>query len=164
MTTRVFYPKTTGISTVMFTIYVIVLLAGTIINLIKSDGFGEWITFLLVSFLYIGICSLIYFAIKSQRIIITKDIFLLKQLGLVRHHIRLKEIEQVRKGKMSGSPIIEIQTKPGKNQKIYPVPFLPFEQDWDDILFLLEDSCGKEIIGEMTLKRDKGELRTWAGY
>jgi hypothetical protein len=161
MPQKVYFPNTNGILKIMVTVYVLVLLAGTIINVIKREGLENWLTFITISSIYIIVCSLIYVAIKSQRIILTDKSFTLKQLGLIRHRISLKEIEEVRKGKMDGSPIMEIETRINGLKKVSPVPFLPFEKDWKEMLQLLEGNCGEEIIGEMTLTRQKGELRTW---
>ncbi|MFD1739829.1 hypothetical protein ACFSCX_25520 [Bacillus salitolerans] len=161
MNEKVFTPKTTGVLSIMSMVYVIVLMAGTILNIYKDDGLENWFMFLKVSSLYILACSILFFAIKSQRIILNNDEITLKQLGLTRHKIQYRHIEQVRKGKMNGSPIMEIETRVNGCQKVSPMPFLPFETDWKDIIRKLQEECGKEVVGEMTIRRAKGELRTW---
>jgi ABC-type nickel/cobalt efflux system permease component RcnA len=161
MKQRVYTPNTKGIIPIMAIVYVTVLIAGTMLNIFNNDSLENWFSFLQISLLYILSCSLIYMAIRSQRIIVDQNKLILKQLGLTRHRIELQHIEQVRKGKLNGSPIMEIETRKKGFKKISPLPFLPFENDWKHILHHLQEECGEEVIGEMTLKRANGELRTW---
>ncbi|WP_456276816.1 hypothetical protein [Bacillus sp. AK128] len=161
MKDKVYVPVTVGILKIMVTVYGFVLAAGIIINIMKEEGLEGILSLIGFSSLYIIACTLLYFAIKSQRIILTNKGFILKQLGMVRHRINYKDIHEIRKGKMSGSPIMHIEVNINDKKKVYPVPFLPFEKDWNEILLHLETECGRPIVGEMTLKRAPGELRTW---
>ncbi|MBM7662668.1 hypothetical protein JOC85_003478 [Bacillus mesophilus] len=161
---KVYVPVTVGIKKVMITVYGLVILAGTFINIMNHDGLQKWLSLIGFSSLYIIACAIIYAAIKSQRIILTKKGFILKQLGMTRHSISYSDIYEVKKGKMSGSPIMKIEANHKGNKKTYPVPFLPFEKDWNEILDHLESGCRRKVIGEMTLKREPGELRTWVNY
>lgn len=145
----------------MIIVYILVVCVGTILNIINQAGLQDWLSFMKISLLYIGICSVLYIAIKSQRVILNDKQLVLKVLGMTRHRIDLSHIEEVRKGKMNGSPIIEIETRPNGYKKISPVPYLPFEKDWDEMLTFIKGKCGENVIGSMTLKREKGELRTW---
>jgi hypothetical protein len=158
---KIFSPETDGILKLMAIVYLMVMMFGSLLNLINGDGLEVWITFVKVSLLYLGVCAIIYILIKSQRIIMTEDKFTLKVIGLTRYQIKLKHIEQIRKGKMNGSPIMEIITNSNGRKRVLPVPFLPFKQNWDDMLQVIKDQRGEEVIGEMKLKRAKGELRTW---
>jgi hypothetical protein len=158
---KVFFPQTKGIIKIMAAVYIFLLAGGSVLSILLDESIAQWTSFLLQSLLYIAVCSLIYFAIQSQRIIITETQFILKVLGVTRHKIDFDLIHEVRKGKMSGSPIMEIHAKKGPYSKVCPVPFLPFTESWDEILLTLEKKCGSEVIGNMDLKRRKGELRTW---
>jgi hypothetical protein len=158
MKEKVYYPNTSGIGKIMGTVYAIVFFAGSAINIIRQDGLESWLVFLKVSLIYIGICTLIYLAIKSQRIILSEKQFTLKVFGFTRHQITLNQINEIRKAKLNGSPIMEIETL---NKRAFPVPFLPFEKCWDELLPILKEKCGSEAIGEMKLRREKGELRSW---
>jgi hypothetical protein len=158
---KVYVPVTVGIKKVMITVYGLVVMAGTFINIMNQDGLQSWLSLIGFSSLYIIACCIIYGAIKSQRIILTSNGFVLKQLGMIRHQINYSDIYEVKKGKMSGSPIMKIEADIKRNKKTYPVPFLPFETDWNEILDYLESRCGRKVIGEMTLKREPGEIRTW---
>ncbi len=155
---KVYYPNTSGIGKIMSSVYSIVLIVGSGINVSNQDGLESWFLFLKVSLIYIGICTLLFLAIKSQRIILNDNQFTLKVFGFTRHQIFLSQINQIRKAKLNGSPIMEIETK---NKRTFPVPFLPFEKVWDELLPLLKEKCGADIIGEMKLRREKGELRSW---
>jgi hypothetical protein len=158
---KIYYPKTEGILKLMTTVFILVFLFGTSIHVLQNDDFDIWMTFLKVSGIYIIACLLIYFTIKSQRLILCENKLVLKQLGFTRHEISFKCVEEVRKGKLNGSPIMEIESKIAGFQTISPVPFLPFKEDWDEILQCIKTKCGEHVIGEMTLVRSKGELRTW---
>jgi hypothetical protein len=156
---KTYFPVTVGIWKIMFTVYGLVLFTGTFINIMNKDGLESWLSLIGFSSLYIITCCILFWAIRSQRIILTKKGFVLKQLGMTRYLITYSDIHEISKGKMSGSPIMKIECK--GNKKTYPVPFLPFEKDWNEILDHLENECGRKVIGEMTLKREPGELRTW---
>ncbi|WP_044022380.1 hypothetical protein [Bacillus sp. SG-1] len=158
---KVFFPETKGIIKIMAAVYFILLAGGSFLSLYLNETLAQWTSFLLQSFLYIVACSLIYFAIKSQRIIVTEKQFILKVIGITRHKIDFNHIHEVRKGKMSGSPIMEIHAKKGPYSKVCPVPYLPFSDSWQELLLIIEKKCGSEVIGNMDLKRRKGEIRTW---
>jgi hypothetical protein len=158
---KVYYPNTEGVLKLMTLVFIIVFLFGSLIHVVKNDGFNIWMTFFKVSGVYVIACAVIYLTIKSQRIILDENKLVLKQLGITRHEIDLECIEEVRKGKLNGSPIMEIASSRCGFQQISPVPFLPFQRDWDEILQFIKTNCGDHVIGEMTLVRSKGELRTW---
>jgi hypothetical protein len=158
---KVYFPETRGVIKIMAAVYIFLLAGGSTLSVMLGESLNQWASFLLQSLLYIAACSLIYFAIKSQRIIITETQFILKVIGMTRHKIDFDHIHEVRKGKMSGSPIMEIHAKKGQYSKVCPVPFLPFSESWDELLSTIEKKCGSEVIGNMDLKRRKGELRTW---
>ncbi|MGF2615874.1 hypothetical protein FZC84_07315 [Rossellomorea vietnamensis] len=158
---KVYFPETKGVIRLMAVVYIILLAGGSAFSLILHETLAQWAFFLLHSLLYILVCSLIYFAIKSQRIIITEKQFILKVIGITRHKIDFEHIRQVRKGKMSGSPIMEILAVKGSYSKVCPVPFLPFSESWDELLMTIEKKCGSSAIGNMDLKRRKGEIRSW---
>ncbi|MFC4319968.1 hypothetical protein [Litchfieldia salsa] len=161
MTEKVFYPNTKGILKTMGIVYLIVAVFGSVLNTYDQSNVREWTLFLKVSLIYIFCCSSLYFLIKSQRIILNEKELILKLAGMKRHHILLSRIGEIRKGKMNGSPIIEIIVKNEQHKRIYPLPFLPFQLNWEEMLQHIGTICGKEVVGEMTLKREKGELRTW---
>ncbi|WP_456271349.1 hypothetical protein [Bacillus sp. AK031] len=158
---KVYFPETKGIIKIMASVYILLLAGGSALSFMLNETLAQWTTFLLQSLLYIAVCSLIYIAIKSQRIIITEKQFILKVIGVTRHKIDFSHIQEVKKGKMSGSPIMEIHAKKDQYKKICPVPFLPFSESWDELLLTIERKCGSEVIGNMDLKRRKGEVRTW---
>jgi hypothetical protein len=158
---KIYYPNTEGVLKLMTAVFIIVFLFGSLIHVLQNDGLDIWMTFIKVSSIYVIACILIYLTIKSQRIILDEDKLVLKQLGITRHEIKFDCIEDIRKGKMNGSPIMEIESKICGFQRISPVPFLPFRNDWDEIIEVLKENCGDHVIGEMTLVRSKGELRTW---
>ncbi|WP_421384885.1 hypothetical protein ACOJQI_08975 [Bacillus salacetis] len=158
---KVYFPETKGIIKIMAAVYIFLLAGGSALSVMLDESLAQWTSFLLQSLLYIAVCSLIYFAIKSQRIIVTETQFILKVIGMTRHKIDFEHIHEIKKGKMSGSPIMEIHAKKGRYSKVCPVPFLPFSESWDELLVTIEKKCGSEAIGNMDLKRRKGELRTW---
>jgi hypothetical protein len=158
---KVYFPETKGIIKIMAGVYFLLLTGGSAISLMLNETFAQWTTFLMQSLLYVAVCSLIFFAIKSQRIIVTEKQFILRVIGMTRHKIDFSHIQEVRKGKMSGSPIMEIHAKKDRYEKVCPVPFLPFSESWDELLLTIERKCGSEVIGNMDLKRRKGEVRTW---
>jgi hypothetical protein len=161
MDNKIFFPNTVGILRTMLLVYIMVMLFGSILTFMKAEGLETWLSFAKVSLVYLGICAILYLSIKSQRIILDEKYFVLKVIGITRHQIPLSKINEIRKGKMSGSPIMEIVLQ-GKGRKpVLPVPFLPFEENWDEILQSIQNQCDKNVIGEMVLRREKGELRTW---
>ncbi|WP_409253931.1 hypothetical protein V1502_08545 [Bacillus sp. SCS-153A] len=158
---KVYFPNTKGIIKIMAAVYFVLITGGSSLSLFLNETLAQWTSFLLQSLIYIAVCSIIYLAIKSQRIIITENQFILKVVGMTRHKIDFEHIHEVRKGKMSGSPIMEILAKKGSYSKICPVPFLPFSTSWPELLITIENKCGSEVIGNQFLQRRKGELRTW---
>ncbi|MGD6803684.1 hypothetical protein [Rossellomorea aquimaris] len=158
---KVYFPNTKGVFTLMAIGYVILLAGGSALSFILNETLVQWTSFLMQSLLYIVVCSLIYLSIKSQRIIITEKYFVLKVIGITRHKVDFEHIREVRKGKMSGSLIMEIHAKKGSYSKVCPVPFLPFSEAWDELLLTIERKCGSDVIGSMDLKRRKGEIRSW---
>jgi hypothetical protein len=161
---KVYLPKTKGVIKTMLTVYVIILISGSILSFAQEESLQDWYSFLRLSLLYVCVCLLIFIAIKTQKIIISDCYISLKQIGITRHKIQFEHIQEVRKGKMSGSPIIEIAAKSGEHEKVCPIPYLPFSNDWDEILDTIKDKCGDYVIGNMSLNRAKGELRTWKDY
>ncbi|RIW38483.1 hypothetical protein D3H55_02810 [Bacillus salacetis] len=145
----------------MAAVYFLLLAGGSILSYTLGETLEQWTAFLFQSLLFIVVCLLIYSAIRSQRIIITEKQFILKVIGMTRHRIDFEYVHQIRKGKMSGSPIMEVIAKKGPFSKVCPVPFLPFSKSWDELLLTFEEKCGSEVIGNMELTRRKGELRTW---
>ncbi|WP_078549990.1 hypothetical protein [Litchfieldia alkalitelluris] len=158
MNEKIFYPNTKGILKMMAFVYLIVVVFGSVLNTYFHSTSQEWLLFFKVSLIYILVCSILFVLIKSQQIIISKKEFKLKLAGFTRYQITLSSIGEIRKGKMNGSPIMEIKSK---NNRIFPVPFLPFEAAWEEVLEFVRQERGESIIGEMKLKRKKGELRTW---
>jgi hypothetical protein len=158
---KVYFPETKGVIKIMAAVYFLLVAGGSILSMVLDETLAQWTSFLLQSLLFIVICTLLYSAIKSQRIIITEKQFILKVIGMTRHKIDFEHVHEVRKAKMSGSPIMEIQAKKGRYSKVCPVPFLPFSESWDELLLTFEKKCGSEVIGNMDLTRRKGELRTW---
>jgi len=158
---KVYFPKTEGILRFMSLIYCIVFLFGSVLNLLNSYDLNEWVAFFQISLIYIGVCLLLYVLIKSQRIVVNEDVFILKVIGLKRYQIQISTITEIRKGKMNGSPIIEILTIRDEKTQLFRVPYIPFEHKWDELFKHIKEKRGKEVIGEMTLQREKGELRTW---
>jgi hypothetical protein len=158
---KIFYPNMKGILKTMGIVYLIVTIFGSVLNTFNQSDVQDWALFFKVSLIYIFCCSTLYFLIKSQRIILNERELILKLAGIKRHHILLSKIGEIRKGKMNGSPIIEIVVKNDKQKRVYPIPFLPFQLYWEEMLQDIRNICGNDIIGEMTLKRKKGELRTW---
>ncbi|WP_246942981.1 hypothetical protein [Bacillus pinisoli] len=162
MKEKVYIPATTGILGLMLTVYGLVMCAGTIINIMNQDGLSSWLSLIAFSGLYLGTCAILFFTIKGQKIIITNEGLALKQLGMIRYQVRFEEIVKISKGKMSGSPIMNLDVNMKGISKTLPFPFLPFQKDWEEILGTIEAQCGKHVMGEMELKREPGELRTWA--
>lgn len=158
---KIFYPSLEGTLKIMTTIFVLVLIVGSLIHFVNQASYENWMIFFKMSSLYCIVCFVIYLSIKSQRIIVESNKLILTQLGFTRYEIPFESIIEVQKGKLNGSPIMEIETlKNGYNTKA-KIPYLPFEKEWNEILQLLKENCGEGVVGTMTLVRNKGELRTW---
>ncbi len=164
MKEKIFIPNTSGVLKTMSTVFLLVLVAGSILSIVQEQTLSEWFEFLGLSIAYIIACTLIFLAIKTQKILITESHLILKQVGMTRHKIHFEHIKQVRKGKMTGSPIIEVFAKSGTYEKVCPIPYLPFTKDWDEILDIIKERSGHQVIGNMEIKRAKGELRTWREF
>ncbi|KAA0546239.1 hypothetical protein FZW96_16135 [Bacillus sp. BGMRC 2118] len=158
---KIYSPSTEGTIKLMSTIFVLVLTIGSLIHLVNEASYENWIIFFKMSGLYVGICFVIFLSIKSQRILLQQNQLIFNQLGFTRYTIPLETIMEVRKGKLNGSPIMEIEILKNNHRTIARIPYLPFEKDWEVILDVIKEICGQEVIGEMTLERSKGEIRTW---
>ncbi|MBM6616564.1 hypothetical protein [Bacillus suaedaesalsae] len=158
---KMYSPSTEGTIKLMFTIFILVLTIGSVIHLLNQASYENWMIFFKMSSLYVGVCLLIFLSIKSQRIILRSNKLIFIQLGFTRYSIPLEMIKEVRKGKLNGSPIMEVETHISGHLCIARLPYFPFEKDWDEILGVIKETCGHEVIGEMTLVRNKGEIRTW---
>lgn len=158
---KTFYPSLEGTLKPMGTIFVLVLIVGSMIHVLNQASYENWMIFFKMSSLYCIVCFVIYFSIKSQRIIVESNKLILTQLGFTQYEIPFESIIEVQKGKLNDSPIMEIETLYYGHNTIAKIPYLPFEKDWDEILQLLKENCGEGVVGTMTMVRNKGELQTW---
>lgn len=161
MKEKVFKPNTKTVIPTMITLYILVIIGGSVMTFYFGYAMEEWIKFMKTSLIYIIVCLIIFVSIKSQKMIINEKEIMLKVIGITRHKIKLTEIEEIRKGKMSGNPIMEIETRVKGYKRIAPFPYLPFEEAWKVVIEYIKENQGEEVIGEMKMKREPGELRNW---
>lgn len=135
---KTFYPDVKGIEWMMAAIYVMVVCFGTGLMWLREElTMARWTNFMLLGFLYIGVCAMLSVSIRNQRIELTENEIRLILLGFVRQKIKLEQIKEVEMGKMNGSPVVKISVA-NKTSPAY-VPFLPFEKDWDTIATYMKE-------------------------
>lgn len=132
MERKIYKPKTKGLFLLITIIYFIVTISSIVLHFTSIESFGTR-TFLYGSFIYWFWCLTLLAIIKSQRIILEKDgTFRYKTLGINRCVFHTKQLVEVIKEKMNGHPVYVL--KYSGNRKRKPIPYLPFEEEWNEII------------------------------
>lgn len=142
---KTYYPRVKTIEVFMFLVYVIVVLFGTALLWVKGDLTVErWQTFIMIGFIYIAFCVLLSVCIRTQRIELTENGMHHKLFGLNRRVVAFSSVKRVTFGKVNGSLVIAIEKH--FDRKTTYVPYIPFEQDWDEIVSYIKQKNKKAII------------------
>ncbi|WP_270179373.1 hypothetical protein [Alkalihalobacillus sp. CinArs1] len=142
---KTYYPRVKTIEVFMFLVYVIVVLFGTALLWVKGDlSVERWQTFIMIGFIYIAFCVLLSVCIRTQRIELTENGMHHKLLGLNRRVVAFSSVKRVTFGKVNGSLVIAIEKH--FDRKTTYVPYIPFEQDWDEIVSYIKQKNKKAII------------------
>lgn len=142
---KTYYPKVKAIELFMSIVYGIVVCFGTLLLWFKGDlTLERWRTFMLIGLIYVSYCALLSFCIRTQRIELTEYRIEHKLLGLSRRSVAFTSVKTVKFGKVNGSPVVAIENN--YNHKSIFVPYIPFEQDWDEISTYIKERNGKVII------------------
>ncbi len=129
----------------MSIVYGIVVCFGTLLLWFKGDlTIERWQTFMLIGLIYVSYCALLSFCIRTQRIELTEYVIEHRLLGLSRRSVAFTSVKTVKFGKVNGSPVVAIENN--YNHKSIFVPYIPFEQDWDEISTYIKERNGKVII------------------
>lgn len=129
---KVYKPSTKGMFWIMLAVYALVISTTLILVHIRVAPF-EQNTFILGTIGFWLWCGGMAFIIRSQRIILYQDgHFELKVLGMTRTKFHSKNLLELNKEMMNGSPVYVVKYK--NQPKWKPIPFLPFERFWADII------------------------------
>ncbi|MCA0171777.1 hypothetical protein [Bacillus sp. RAR_GA_16] len=140
-----YYPRVKAIELFMVLVYGIVVSFGTLLMWIKGDlSFERWQTFMLIGFIYVLFCIFLSFCIRTQRIELTEYRIEHKVLGLSRRSVAFSSVKKVMFGKVNGSPVVAIIN--GNTRKPIFVPYIPFENDWEEITSFIKERNQKVII------------------
>lgn len=144
---RVIYkPKTKGLILLTTIVYFMVSITLFGLHFTKIETF-DMQGFLIGSGVYWLWCLTLFMIIKSQRIILEKDgTFRYKTLGFDRCSFHASQLIEVIKEKMNGHPVYVFMYD--GNQKRKPIPYLPFDSKWNEILSWLSSYNNQFILDE----------------
>ncbi|WP_377888389.1 hypothetical protein [Alkalihalobacillus sp. R86527] len=142
---KTYYPRVKIIEVFMVLVYCVVVAFGTVLLWVKGDlSIERWRTFMLIGLIYIAFCILLSFCIRTQRIELTEKGMQHKLFGLNRRVVSFSSVKRVTFGKVNGSIVIAIEKHYDK--KLTYVPYLPFEEDWDEISSYIKQKNSEAII------------------
>lgn len=129
---KTYYPRVKTIEVFMVLVYAVVVSFGTALLWAKGDlSYERWRTFMLIGLIYIAFCILLSFCIRTQRIELTEKGMHHKLFGMNRRVVSFSSVKSVTFGKVNGSTVIAIEKHFEKRPTF--VPYIPFEEDWDEI-------------------------------
>lgn len=123
--------STEGIMKFMLWIYILTFSVGIMTFYLRGElTQGNFYFFTKTSLIYLVICYILYWAIKSQRLILKEDHLILTIFGWNRYKISIHDIEKCEFGKINGEKVIHITL----NKKIKcAFPYYPFQRAWEEI-------------------------------
>ncbi|MCM3409725.1 hypothetical protein [Metabacillus litoralis] len=134
-----FYYKahTHGIIKFMLWIYILTFSVGILTFYLRGElTQGNFYFFTKTSFIYLIICFLLYWAIKSQKLILVEDHLILTIFGWNRYKISIHDIEKCEYGKINGEKVIQITL----NKKLKcAFPYYPFQKAWEEISVTIKE-------------------------
>ena len=129
--------RTQGIIKFMLWVYILTFSIGTITFYLREELTQQNFQFFTkTSMFYLVICFLLYWAIKSQKLILKEDHLILTIFGWNRYKISIYEIEKCEFGKLNGEIVIHITL----NKKIKcAFPYYPFQKAWEEISYTIKE-------------------------
>lgn len=129
--------RTQGIIKFMLWVYILTFSIGTITFYLREELTQQNFQFFTkTSMLYLVICFLLYWAIKSQKLILKEDHLILTIFGWNRYKISIYDIEKCEFGKLNGEIVIHITL----NKKIKcAFPYYPFQKAWEEISYTIKE-------------------------
>jgi hypothetical protein len=129
--------STQGIIMFMLSIYILIFSVGIITFSLRGELTQENFHFFTkTSLIYLAFCFFMYWAIKSQKLILKEDHLILTLFGWNRYKISIYDIKKCEFGKINGEKVIHITL----NKKIKcAFPYYPFQEAWEEISNTLKE-------------------------
>lgn len=123
--------STQGIIQFMLWIYILTFSVGITTFSLKGELTQENLHFFTkTSLIYLTFCFCMYWAIKSQKLILKEDHLILTIFGWKRYQISIYDIKKCEFGKINGEKVIHITL----NKKVKcAFPYYPFQEAWEEI-------------------------------
>jgi hypothetical protein len=123
--------NTEGIIKFMLWIYILTFSVGIMTFYLRGElTQGNFYFFTKTSLIYLVICIILYWAIKSQKLILKEDHLILTIFGWYRYKISIHDIEKCEFGKINGEKVIHITLN--KKSKC-AFPYYPFQRAWAEL-------------------------------
>ncbi|MBM7604972.1 hypothetical protein JOC75_002976 [Metabacillus crassostreae] len=129
--------RTQGIIKFMLGVYLFVFSVGTITFYLREELTQRNFSFFTkTSLIYLVFCFILYWAIKSQKLILNEDHLILTIFGWNRYKISIFDIEKCEFGKLNGEIVIHITL----TKKIKcAFPYYPFQKAWEEISYTIKE-------------------------